>query len=461
MKPNPLAEKNLERSFSQLRIGLSALVPDQSREWSYGRFQDRATSEFVGTFSRLVFRLGARIVQTFHPVFTAVVAKQAADFSSEHADGKLFTVLLSEQNAEELGEEGQEYYERMANAECIPLPAKGSGRQLDALWEELVASVDILVIVGTNFVSQHEHDWQWQLARRALDHKLRCYVEAVPDEFVHALQADTKKLSTGSGGEIVRVPTLAADAEADLVVHAPMLFYYMFDQSGVHGLAQRLGEKKNSSAYPLSEYRKRRRIEAGKVSPTAEPPTAKKPPKPRPVAAFKTAAVSIHGEPLPSAKPDKVGAAQIGAGPSAPQAAAPVDNLSLDPIDAEKPKIVRAKGAKNIVLGIVHIFSTFNNTSVTITDLNGNVISWSSAGKVGFKGSRKSTAYAAQMAAQDASRQAMGHGLKEVEVRVKGPGAGRESAVRALQAIGLEVTVIKDVTPVPHNGCRPPKQRRV
>ena len=144
-----------------------------------------------------------------------------------------------------------------------------------------------------------------------------------------------------------------------------------------------------------------------------------------------------------------------------PDAPKPAENLSLDPNEVEKPKIVRAKGAKNIVIGIAHIYSTFNNTSVTITDLNGNVIGWSSAGKVGFKGSRKSTAYAAQMAAQDASRQAMGHGLKEVEVRVKGPGAGRESAVRALQAIGLEVTVIKDVTPVPHNGCRPPKQRRV
>jgi small subunit ribosomal protein S11 len=141
---------------------------------------------------------------------------------------------------------------------------------------------------------------------------------------------------------------------------------------------------------------------------------------------------------------------------------APKENLSLDPNDAiEKPKIVKAKGSKNISVGIVHVFSTFNNTSVTITDLAGNTIGWSSAGKVGFKGSRKSTAYAAQMAAQDACRQAMGHGLKEVEVRVKGPGAGRESAVRALQAIGLEVTVIRDVTPIPHNGCRPPKQRRV
>jgi small subunit ribosomal protein S11 len=139
----------------------------------------------------------------------------------------------------------------------------------------------------------------------------------------------------------------------------------------------------------------------------------------------------------------------------------PKENLSLDPNDVEKPKIIKAKGSKNIHSGIAHISSTFNNTIVTITDLNGNVIGWSSAGKVGFKGSRKSTAYAAQMVAQDASRQAMGHGLKEVEVLVRGPGAGRESAVRALQAIGLDLTVIRDVTPVPHNGCRPPKQRRV
>jgi small subunit ribosomal protein S11 len=139
----------------------------------------------------------------------------------------------------------------------------------------------------------------------------------------------------------------------------------------------------------------------------------------------------------------------------------PKENLSLDPNDVEKPKIVKAKGSKNVHTGIAHVLSTFNNTIVTITDLKGNVIGWSSAGKVGFKGSRKSTAYAAQMVAQDASRQAMGHGLKEVEVLVRGPGAGRESAVRALQAIGLDLTVIRDVTPVPHNGCRPPKQRRV
>jgi len=146
-----------------------------------------------------------------------------------------------------------------------------------------------------------------------------------------------------------------------------------------------------------------------------------------------------------------------------PATAAPAtpENLSLSSEEVDKPKIVKAKGSKNVHSGIAHVLSTFNNTIVTITDPKGNVIGWSSAGKVGFKGSRKSTAYAAQMVAQDASRQAMGHGLKEVEVLVKGPGAGRESAVRALQAIGLDLTVIRDVTPVPHNGCRPPKQRRV
>ena len=136
-------------------------------------------------------------------------------------------------------------------------------------------------------------------------------------------------------------------------------------------------------------------------------------------------------------------------------------SLSLDGGEAEKPKIVKAKGSKNVSAGVAHILATFNNTIVSITDLTGSVIGWSSAGKVGFKGSRKSTAYAAQLVAQDACRQAMGHGLKEVEVLVKGPGAGRESAVRAIQAIGLDISVIRDVTPVPHNGCRPPKQRRV
>ena len=139
--------------------------------------------------------------------------------------------------------------------------------------------------------------------------------------------------------------------------------------------------------------------------------------------------------------------------------AAPVA-LSLDET-IEPLKVVKAKGSKNVTHGIAHVQASFNNTIVSITDQKGAVIGWSSAGKCGFKGSRKSTAYAAQMVAQDACRQAMSHGLREVEVRVKGPGAGRESAVRAMQAVGLEITVIRDVTPVPHNGCRPPKQRRV
>ncbi len=128
---------------------------------------------------------------------------------------------------------------------------------------------------------------------------------------------------------------------------------------------------------------------------------------------------------------------------------------------ADALKIHKAKRSKNIFKGIVHIIATFNNTMVTITDERGNSIGWSSSGKMGFKGSRKSTAYAAQVVSQDACRQAMSHGLKEAEVRVKGPGAGRESAVRAVQAIGIDVTNIKDVTPIPHNGCRPKKARRV
>ncbi len=149
-------------------------------------------------------------------------------------------------------------------------------------------------------------------------------------------------------------------------------------------------------------------------------------------------------------------------GAAAPAEEKKPENFSLDPNAVVEPiKIIKAKGSKNVHSGFAHVQASFNNTIVSITDLNGHVIGWSSAGKVGFKGSRKSTAYAAQMVAQDACRQAMGHGLKEVEVRVKGPGAGRESAVRAIQAVGLEISVIRDVTPVPHNGCRPPKQRRV
>lgn len=121
----------------------------------------------------------------------------------------------------------------------------------------------------------------------------------------------------------------------------------------------------------------------------------------------------------------------------------------------------KTKPKKNIVHGVVHIQSTFNNTIVAISDVKGGVIAWSSAGVVGFKGARKGTPFAAQMAAEDCARKAMEHGVRKVDVEVKGPGPGRETAIRALQAAGLEILTIKDVTPVPHNGCRPPKRRRV
>ena len=126
-----------------------------------------------------------------------------------------------------------------------------------------------------------------------------------------------------------------------------------------------------------------------------------------------------------------------------------------------KPKKPKRKEKKNILHGQAHIKSTFNNTIVTITDLDGNSLSWASAGNVGFKGSRKSTPFAAQMAAEQCARRAMEHGVRKVDVVVKGPGSGRETAIRSLQNAGIEVTGIKDVTPVPHNGCRPPKRRRV
>lgn len=193
------------------------------------------------------------------------------------------------------------------------------------------------------------------------------------------------------------------------------------------------------------------------AAPAAEAPAAEAPAVETPAAEAPAAEAPAAGEAKPKAAKSKAPKKTKEAAPAA--APAPV-SISLD--DAIEPiKIVKAKGSKNVSQGIAHVQASFNNTIVSITDLRGGVIGWSSAGKCGFKGSRKSTAYAAQMVAQDACRQAMGHGLKEVEVRVKGPGAGRESAVRAMQAIGLDVTVIRDVTPVPHNGCRPPKQRRV
>jgi small subunit ribosomal protein S11 len=189
---------------------------------------------------------------------------------------------------------------------------------------------------------------------------------------------------------------------------------------------------------------------------TPEIPAAPAAPVEMPVAADAAPAATTEAAPAaPKVKAKK--SKEKKAEEAAP--AAPVSFNLDDPI--EPPKIVKAKGSKNITHGIAHVQATFNNTIVSVTDMRGAVLGWSTAGKMGFKGSRKSTAYAAQMVAQDACRQAMGHGLKEVEVRVKGPGSGRESAVRAMQAIGLEISVIQDVTPVPHNGCRPPKQRRV
>jgi len=160
--------------------------------------------------------------------------------------------------------------------------------------------------------------------------------------------------------------------------------------------------------------------------------------------------------PTPQDTPATAAAAGVTPTPAAAPTAAELLGDELKPA-----KIIRAKGAKNIPVGIANIVATFNNTVVTITDVQGNTIGWSTAGRVGFKGSRKSTAFAAQQAAQDAARQAMSHGLREVEVRVNGPGSGRESAIRALQAVGLEISMIRDITPIPHNGCRPRKKRRV
>jgi len=162
-----------------------------------------------------------------------------------------------------------------------------------------------------------------------------------------------------------------------------------------------------------------------------------------------------------AAPPGEAGAAASAEAAKAAEAPVVLTAAELLGEDAAGKKIIKAKHAKNVVSGIANILATFNNTQVTITDMHGNLIGWSTAGRAGFKGSRKSTAYAAQQVAQDAARQAMAHGMKEVEIRVKGPGSGRESAIRALQAIGLDISAIKDVTPVPHNGCRPRKKRRV
>jgi small subunit ribosomal protein S11 len=180
----------------------------------------------------------------------------------------------------------------------------------------------------------------------------------------------------------------------------------------------------------------------------AKAPKAPKDGKPPAEGAAPPVPVAAPSEP---AKPVEL----VGGVPKAPSA----EDLLKEELGAVKVR--RAKGSKNITSGIANVTATFNNTIVSITDAKGNVISWSSAGKCNFRGSRKSTAYAAQVVAQDAARNAMAHGLKEVQIRVSGPGLGRDSAIRGLQAIGLEISSIIDVTPVPHNGCRPRKRRRV
>jgi small subunit ribosomal protein S11 len=201
---------------------------------------------------------------------------------------------------------------------------------------------------------------------------------------------------------------------------------------------------------------------ADEIKPKKEKAPAKKEGKPAEAAEGAAAKPAKKAAPAAEATAEDAAKKPAADAPAAPVAAAAAPTAAeLLADDANAKKIIKAKGSKNISVGIANILATFNNTNVTITDMHGNVLGWSSAGRVGFKGSRKCTAFAAQQVAQDAARQAMSHGMREVEVRVNGPGSGRESAIRALQAIGLEITTIKDVTPVPHNGCRPRKKRRV
>jgi small subunit ribosomal protein S11 len=193
----------------------------------------------------------------------------------------------------------------------------------------------------------------------------------------------------------------------------------------------------------------------------------------------KTPSVAGESKPAKAPKAPKTAAAADGSSPSAVAPTAPAATIEAKPVEliggvARQPtaeellkeeigsiKVRKAKGSKNVTSGVANVLASFNNTIVSITDHKGAVIAWSSAGKCNFRGSRKSTAYAAQIVAQDAARNAMSHGLKDVVIRISGPGLGRDSAVRALQAIGLEITSIVDVTPIPHNGCRPRKRRRV
>jgi small subunit ribosomal protein S11 len=208
---------------------------------------------------------------------------------------------------------------------------------------------------------------------------------------------------------------------------------------------------------------------AASTAPTGAPPATDKKtkaPKARDAAASegKPPAKGKDPKDAKDATPAAVGtegkdAAAAPAGGAATSPTATAKDLLTEDLGAAKVK--RIKGSKNITHGVCHILATFNNTKVTFSDLQGNVISWSSSGKCNFRGSRKSTAYAAQVVTQDAGRAAIAHGVKDIIVKVRGPGLGRDSAVRALQALGLTVSSIFDVTPVPHNGCRPPKRRRV
>jgi len=198
-------------------------------------------------------------------------------------------------------------------------------------------------------------------------------------------------------------------------------------------------------------------------------PKKEKQPKKAAAAAVDAALAAVEAKPAKDKAAKAAPAAPAADGAAAPAAPAELVHGVPKAVTAEDllkeelsaVKVRKAKGSKNVTSGIANIAATFNNTIVSITDAKGNVISWSSAGKCNFRGSRKSTAYAAQVVAQDAARNAMAHGLKEVQIRVSGPGLGRDSAIRGLQAIGLEISSIIDVTPVPHNGCRPRKRRRV
>ena len=229
-----------------------------------------------------------------------------------------------------------------------------------------------------------------------------------------------------------------------------------------------MAEEKSTPVPKKEKAPKKEAAPAAAEAPAKAEAVEKKPAREK---APKASASGEHGRAAGDKGAKKDAPAAEGAAPAAAPADKPVEmvgGVAKQPTAEEllkeelgEIKVRKAKGAKNITTGLANILASFNNTVVTITDLKGNVIAWSSAGKCNFRGSRKSTAYAAQIVAQDAARNAMAHGLKDVQIRVSGPGLGRDSAIRALQAIGLEVTSLVDVTPVPHNGCRPRKRRRV